>query len=78
MFSKQPLIRLMNRLSPVQLILLFYLLAVIVSTLLLALPVAHRDGVHVPFIDILFTAVSALSVTGLTTVSIAEIGRAHV
>ncbi|MEW9676612.1 TrkH family potassium uptake protein [Lentibacillus sp. L22] len=72
MFSKQPLIRLMNRLSPVQLILLFYLLAVIVSTLLLALPVAHRDGVHVPFIDILFTAVSALSVTGLTTVSIAD------
>src|SRR5699024_5268084 len=45
---------------------------VIVSTIVLALPIAHQDGVDIPFIDILFTAVSALSVTGLSTITIAN------
>lgn len=61
-----------NRLSPFRLLLLFYLAAVIFSTLLLSLPFAYKEGVHVPFIDIMFTAVSALSVTGLSTISISE------
>ena len=61
-----------NRLSPVQILLLFYFIAVIVSTIVLALPIAHQDGVDIPFIDILFTAVSALSVTGLSTITIAN------
>ncbi|QKY68886.1 TrkH family potassium uptake protein [Lentibacillus sp. CBA3610] len=65
-------IRWVNRLSPVQLVFLFYFIAVIIATSVLALPVAHQDGVHLPFIDVLFTAVSALSVTGLSTVTIAE------
>src|SRR5699024_6289201 len=46
--------------------------AIILSTLLLSLPIAHKDGVTVDFIDILFTAVSALSVTGLSSISIAD------
>ncbi|MGY0692178.1 TrkH family potassium uptake protein [Virgibacillus sp. FSP13] len=71
MFSQHPLIRIINKLSPVQLILIFYFIAVIVATALLALPVTHRDGVDVPLIDLLFTAVSAMSVTGLSTISIA-------
>src|SRR5699024_12819800 len=42
------------------------------STILLLMPIAHQDGVKVSFIDTLFTAVSAVSVTGLSTVIIAE------
>ncbi|TFJ94480.1 TrkH family potassium uptake protein [Lentibacillus salicampi] len=61
-----------NRLSPVQLIFLFYFIAVIAATAVLALPAAHQDGVSPPFIDVLFTAVSALSVTGLSTLTIAD------
>lgn len=72
MLSKHPLIQLVNKLSPVQLILVFYFLAVVISTILLALPVAHKDGVDVPLIDVLFTAVSAMSVTGLSTISIVD------
>lgn len=70
--SRYSLFRWVNRLSPVQLIFLFYFIAVIAATVLLALPAAQQDGVNLPFIDILFTAVSALSVTGLSTVTIAE------
>jgi potassium uptake TrkH family protein len=61
-----------NHLTSVQIIVIFYLLSVIVATILLSLPVGHKPGVHLPFIDALFTAVSAVSVTGLTSVSISE------
>lgn len=61
-----------NTLTPVQLLILFYIIAVAFSTVLLSLPIAYKDNVSIPFIDILFTAVSALSVTGLSTISIAE------
>ncbi len=64
--------KLKRRLSSVQLIVLFYLSAVIVSTILLSLPIAHRPYVELSFIDTLFTAVSAISVTGLTVVSTAD------
>src|SRR5699024_5866386 len=69
---RHSLFRWLNQLSPVQLIFLFYFIAVIAATALLALPAAHQDGADPPFIDILFTAVSALSVTGLSTLTIAE------
>src|SRR5699024_11743406 len=72
MFVGNAFFRWVHKLSSVQLIFLFYLLAVIFSTLLLVLPVAHQPDAELSFIDILFTAVSALSVTGLTTISIAE------
>ncbi|ELK44600.1 TrkH family potassium uptake protein [Halobacillus sp. ACCC02827] len=62
----------LNDLSPFQLIALYYLLAVTISSILISLPVAHNEGVTISFIDILFTAVSAVSVTGLTTVPIAD------
>lgn len=64
--------RWLNQLSPVQILFSFYILSVVLSTFLLSLPVAHLDGVKVPFIDTLFTAVSALSVTGLTPLSIVD------
>ncbi|WP_169907549.1 TrkH family potassium uptake protein [Priestia abyssalis] len=59
----------LKRLSSAQYIVLFYLVAVTVSFLLLSLPIAHKPGVEFAVIDILFVAVSAVSVTGLTTVS---------
>jgi len=61
-----------NRLTPVQLLLLFYFGAVIFSTIVLSLPISHKDGVEIPFIDVLFTAMSAISVTGLSTITIVD------
>lgn len=61
-----------NQLSSAQLLLLFYILAIVFSTSILLLPIAYKDGVHVPFMDILFVSVSALSVTGLTPISVSE------
>src|SRR5699024_5024257 len=72
MLYKQKIIGRTNRLSAVQILLAFYFIAVIISTLILALPIAYKEGVHISFVDTLFTAVSALSVTGLSTISIAE------
>jgi Trk-type K+ transport system membrane component len=62
----------MEKLSSVQIIVLFYIIAVGISTLLLLLPVALNPGEELSFIDALFTAASAVSVTGLSTISIAE------
>lgn len=59
-------------LSPAQLIVSFYFLAVSVSVILISLPIAHKENVEWTFIDALFTAVSAVSVTGLTVVSTAD------
>lgn len=64
--------RIFDKLSVVQLISLYYLAAVTLVTLLLSLPVAHKDGVNLNFMEVLFTSVSAVSVTGLTVVSTAD------
>lgn len=69
---KYPLFGWINKLSPVQVLLFFYLFTVIISTLVMSLPIVYQDGVKIPFIDVLFTAVSALSVTGLSTITIAD------
>lgn len=65
-------IKWINKLTPVQLLFFFYIVAVAISTFFLSLPVAHKQGVEIQFIDILFTAVSAVSVTGLSTISVVE------
>jgi Trk-type K+ transport system membrane component len=62
----------LNKLTPAQVIVSYYLLAVTVATILLSLPVAHKPEVDWNFIDALFTSVSAVSVTGLTVVSTAD------
>ncbi|MFJ8527285.1 TrkH family potassium uptake protein [Bacillus sp. NPDC094106] len=64
--------RLLQKLRPVQLIVLFYFIAVIVSVILLSLPFVIKPGVKWTFIDALFTSVSAVSVTGLSVVSIPD------
>ncbi|MCL6615693.1 MAG: TrkH family potassium uptake protein [Anoxybacillus ayderensis] len=70
--SKAVKSRKLSRLSTVQLIVLFYFVAVCISTFLLRLPIFHQPGVKISFVDALFTAVSAISVTGLTVVSTAH------
>lgn len=62
----------MEKLSSVQLIVLFYILAVGISTLLLLMPIALKPGEELSFVDALFTAASAVSVTGLSTITIAD------
>lgn len=70
MRTYDPRWRWLNNISPTRLIILFYLAAVVISTCLLALPVAHKEGTDLSFIDIVFTAVSSISVTGLASVPI--------
>ncbi|QHE51967.1 TrkH family potassium uptake protein [Pontibacillus sp. HMF3514] len=72
MWVRQRSLRWMNNLSPVQLIVLFYGTAAITACILLGLPVAHKEGVSLSLVDLIFTAVSAVSVTGLTVVPTAE------
>ncbi|SET14131.1 potassium uptake protein, TrkH family [Salinibacillus kushneri] len=61
-----------NHLSTIRIIVLFYLLAVLSALFILGLPIFHQQGVNLSFIDLLFTSVSAVSVTGLTVVSTAD------
>lgn len=61
-----------QRLSPAQIIIAYYFIAVSVSTLMLSLPVAIKPGVRWTFLDALFTAVSAVSVTGLSVINIVD------
>lgn len=62
-----------RRLSSVQIIVLYYIGSVLISTLLLLLPIFHNPGKTLSFIDALFTASSAISVTGLTVIKIHEV-----
>lgn len=65
--------KMVAKLSPAQLIISYYFLAVSVSTVLLSLPFVIKPGVAWNFSDALFTAVSAVSVTGLTVVNLSEV-----
>lgn len=57
-------------LRPVQTIVLSYAGAILVGTLLLALPFSLRETEHASFFDAFFVATSAVSVTGLSVVDI--------
>ncbi|PFG40336.1 Trk-type K+ transport system membrane component [Georgenia soli] len=57
--------------SPARLALLVFASIIAVVTTLLSLPAATADGVRAPFADALFTATSAVCVTGLVTVDTA-------
>ncbi|WP_431029297.1 TrkH family potassium uptake protein [Lysinibacillus sp. LZ02] len=60
------------RVTPFQLLVSYYFIAIAVSVGLLRLPWVHQPGVEVSFIDTLFTAVSAVSVTGLTVFDVSK------
>lgn len=53
--------------STSQIILLSFLLAILVGSVLLALPISSVTGESIPYIDALFTATTATCVTGLVT-----------
>jgi Trk-type K+ transport system membrane component len=61
-----------QKLTPAQIIVFYYFLAIAFSFLLLNLPGVYKPGIKIETIDSLFTAVSAVSVTGLTAISISE------
>lgn len=50
-----------------QLILLSFLVAILIGSFLLWLPISTKNGVSVPYIDALFTSTTATCVTGLVT-----------
>lgn len=54
-------------LSTTQIILLSFLIAILLGSILLALPVSSADGEGVSWLDALFTATTATCVTGLVT-----------
>lgn len=53
---------------PVRLVPSLFLLAIAIGTALLSLPIATADGARAPFLTALFTATSAVAVTGLVVV----------
>lgn len=55
-------------LQPTKLIVLSFLMVILLGTLLLLLPAASRDGTSASLIEALFTATSAVCVTGLVVV----------
>ena len=56
-----------KRISPTKIIAIGFLSVIAVGTALLLLPVSHTGRTSVSFVDALFTAVSAVCVTGLNT-----------
>lgn len=59
-------------LSPFRIIIISYIVAMVVFSFLLYLPISHQPGVTVNYTEALFTSVSAVSVTGLTVVNVPE------
>jgi len=58
------------KLSPAQTIAIGFAIIILTGALLLMLPVSNRDGGTIPFINALFTAVSATCITGLSVYDI--------
>ncbi|HNZ40542.1 MAG TPA: TrkH family potassium uptake protein [Clostridia bacterium] len=55
------------RLTTMQIIAIGFVVIILIGALLLSLPAASKDNTRIPFINALFTATSALCVTGLAT-----------
>ncbi|NDL67670.1 TrkH family potassium uptake protein [Anaerotalea alkaliphila] len=60
------------KLHPTQILVLGFLGVITLGTMLLMLPVASRSGLSIGFVDALFTATSAVCVTGLVVVNTME------
>jgi trk system potassium uptake protein TrkH len=61
-----------TKLSAPQLVTFVFMALIITGSGLLMLPVVTNNGQPVPFLDALFSATSAICVTGLSTISVAE------
>ena len=57
-------------LSTTQIILLSFIIAILLGSILLSLPVSSANGVSVPYLDALFTATTSTCVTGLVTLPV--------
>ena len=55
-----------------RMIMLGFLAAIVLGTILLSLPIATKERTVTPLVDALFTATTSICVTGLSTVSMAE------
>ncbi|MBS3196883.1 H(+)-transporting ATPase [Turicibacter bilis] len=62
----------LNKLRPVQYVVILFLSVILIGALILSLPITHMDGKEVTYIDALFTSISAVCVTGLVAVDISE------
>ena len=62
------MIKLLKKQSPVRLIAGGFFLVILLGSLLLMLPISLNEGVKLDYIDSLYTSVSAVCVTGLSTV----------
>ncbi|WHY96939.1 TrkH family potassium uptake protein [Peribacillus simplex] len=62
-----------KRLSAAQIIVLYYLVAVMVSTILLLLPITQKQNAELAFIDGVFISISAVTVTGLSTADVSQL-----
>ena len=63
----------LTRLSAAQIIVFYYLVAVVVSTILLELPITQKQHADLEFIDAVFISISAVTVTGLTTIDVSQL-----
>lgn len=58
----------LNKFSPTQIIALGFLITIFIGSLLLKLPISHKE--EISYLDALFTATSCTCVTGHTTVDV--------
>jgi len=57
-------------LQPARTMVVSFMFTIMIGTVLLMLPAATQAGIHMPFVDALFTATSATCVTGLAVVDV--------
>ncbi|WP_332447696.1 TrkH family potassium uptake protein [Sphaerochaeta sp.] len=58
--------------QPNHLLLVGFAIIIFLGSVLLSLPFAHNEGIHLPYVDALFISTSAVCVTGLVTVDVAQ------
>lgn len=68
MIKVQTITRLLARMTPIQFLVLGYVVLIFLGSLLLRLPAASNEGSPQQYIDAVFTTTSAVSTTGLTVV----------
>ncbi len=62
------MMKFMKKQSPARIIALGFVSVILIGSILLMLPCSVREGVHLSYIDALYTSASAVCVTGLTVV----------
>ncbi len=64
--------RLKKNLTPSKILLLSFVVIILIGTVFLSLPISHYEGVDTSPLTALFTATSAVSVTGLSVVDVSK------